>query len=369
MRVRSERYDGALTALKKDHQVHIDELTAAFQRDAEAEAQRHHADILRERDEAADRLENAVEEMRRSKNEELAHAIEGIRADLDEAHNSRLASVMNQQQEMHQGVVERHQAELRSRMALVAQQKDELHHADKQLALKDAQSTFEKIMNQRVLDAEDRMREELAHELESVRRECARTIQALETQVGSFSGCLFLNLTIFFVWFAMMPLCLARPPQHKEERQRLSVDMLDQREETRSITAKSQEEKAIRREAKLRQDLAVVHATEREELRQEFDAELVSFNRQTFCVWESLPIPSCITVPLFVFLFFGKLSQRTFQARCTSEQQAALVAQAVGHDEEAGCLVFLRSAWFHFLQLFCFYLGSTERVCSNYCFS
>jgi hypothetical protein len=264
MRVRSQRHDQALVELKSQQQSQLVQLDADAQRAAEEQARRHQAELQRQSEAATDRLEAHVENMRRAKDAETARALDKLRYQLEENHNSRLSAVMSQHQEAFQGLQDQHKAGLRERMSHMAMQKDELSQADKSEALKEARAAWATEAARMMEHAEAQLGYEHVKEIDSIRLECERTIQDLTTKVHAHSLNVAHRLThTLALW------------QHAQERQRLGGDMLDDREATRAVTAKAEQEKAAKAEVTLTQKLAAKYEAAMVELQQRCEHELM----------------------------------------------------------------------------------------------
>ena len=215
MRVRAERHDQALVALKREHQAHVEALTSDFKRSEQELSQRHNDAVQRLKDESIARLDAAVESNRREKDDECARIANGLRYELEEAHKRNLSSMMQQHQDALQGISEQHKVEIREKVAQMAIQKDELHVGDKQVAIREAARDWELETERRVRQRESELRYEHEQELEKVQQSCKEMVESLAAQ-------------------------------HAEERQKMGGDMLDQREEIRSMTAKFEQAKAAK---------------------------------------------------------------------------------------------------------------------------
>jgi len=231
MRVRSERHDQELLALKQEQNVQLDELKNEYARISEAEERRHTDELDRLKVESISNLDAVVYQTKREMEEECSREVEETKRQLEDEHAARLSMIINQHQEALAGMADQHQQDTRERMAMIAIQKDELNEAAKRLALQEAASRWEAETERRVYQVEMQLRNEHAQELESVRRECEVALRDLAAQ-------------------------------HSQERQRLGGSMLDQREETRTITAQSEREKSLKRLGELRVELAAQHAAE-----------------------------------------------------------------------------------------------------------
>lgn len=183
--VRAERHDNALVQLKREHQAHVESLTAEFKRDMETAAARHQQELDRSRAEGADNLNAAVEGMRRQQTSDSSRMLEDLRYELEEQHRVNLSAVMQQHQEALRGITEQHKLEMREKIAQMALQKDELHRGDKSVALKAAAQDWETEMNRRVRKCEDKLNREHSSEIESIRRECNAAIDSMATKVSA----------------------------------------------------------------------------------------------------------------------------------------------------------------------------------------
>lgn len=183
MRVRSERHDQALAELKSQQQSQLVQIDSDAQRAAEEQALRYQAELQRQSEAATDRLEAELQRQSEARHAETARALDELRYQLEENHNSRLSAVMSQHQEAFQGLQDQHKAGLRERMSHMAMQKDELSQADKSEALKEARAAWATEAARMVEHAEAQLSYEHAKEIDSIRLECERAIQDLTTKV------------------------------------------------------------------------------------------------------------------------------------------------------------------------------------------
>mmetsp|Transcript_1630 Transcript_1630/g.3085 ORF Transcript_1630/g.3085 Transcript_1630/m.3085 type:complete len:395 (+) Transcript_1630:33-1217(+) len=243
MRVRSERHDQAISVLKNEHQAEVAAMTNNFRMAAEADERRHQRELSTQNEEAMMLLEKTLDAARKEKDDEWRRVLDEMRHELEEDHSNRLSAVITQNQETLRGANEQHAFEVRERMSQIAQQKDDLHEGDKKLALKEAARQWEGLLEERVKQVQEAMTLEHDMEIEGIRRECEASLRDLAAK-------------------------------HAQERLRLGGDMLDQREETRLVVAKSEKEKSQKKLDELRESLEVQFAAKEDAMHHEMLAEL-----------------------------------------------------------------------------------------------
>jgi hypothetical protein len=224
MRVRSERHDQTVAALKEEHQAEIEALMDNFRVMTEANARRHEIELTQQAEDSESQAQLALENLRREIDCEWTHALEEDRRRLEQEHSERLAAVMNQhqvvpsprchhfqslfspcpQKEMLRTVSDQHQLDLRERTAQMAQQKDELHEGDKEFALREAAKQWETLLQQRLRQVEDALATDHNLELESVRRECESALNDLASKV------IFMVVICFEAFDCLIPTARSR---------------------------------------------------------------------------------------------------------------------------------------------------------------
>ncbi len=237
--MRSERHDQALAALKKEHDSRIDALNEESKQQVEALIRKHDFELQSLHDDMIARHSAEIEKIKAIKDEETLRAVEECRIHLEEVHNSRMSSVMSRNQEQMMALSEAHRAEMRERVSMIAQQKDELAEGDKQLALKMEKGHWEAMLERQRCQLEMELRAQFEEELSSVRRECETSLRELASE-------------------------------HFQERKRSNAEVLES-------AIKMEQEKAERKLASLRDSLSAEHVSDIESLKIAFEKELVFY--------------------------------------------------------------------------------------------
>jgi hypothetical protein len=98
MRVRAERHDEALAAMREEHQVQLKQLEKKHKQDLIAQQQLFQEELERRNADTTTVLENALVNQQQQHQIEIERVVKSLRSELEEEFNSRVVSIVNQKE-------------------------------------------------------------------------------------------------------------------------------------------------------------------------------------------------------------------------------------------------------------------------------